>query len=577
MSEISPLLSEVNPQQLEKIASAKAHGIRIETSWEELSEQAQELLHQLYSWPQERLEELFDSATAQPFTSAARTLDAASQWMPARDKSDRAQQKRTALCAALSYAALGNFPSASAVLKRAFPTLRPTSTSQAVLMAVAAPALLEEIERHNAHDESATPFFESLRCFLKSGQDLEVAQSAFQQRRIEGKDDLSGLGAICLQQIFTLSTAHVLRDKTSLSDAYIRRLASHVPLLMPPQWRVLQEGLLQEGLLQDGNAIVSLPPGTGKTLLGELCLMHSLDTKPGLGVFLAPYVALGRQVARRLEKHLPPTVRVCRALAGGELPDFQPHQRTEILVATPEKLDGLLRAQPHLLKHLKIVICDEAHLIGGDARGARLEGLLTRLRLQQSSGHSLRLVLLSAALGQSSSLCKWIEARVFAHDWRPTAQRIALWTGDGRLTWKDEALAHDAYALPMSWPNAHITPSDHWPAVERQTPLLHANAAFLARHLNESLGGAVLCVCATRRGTRHMAQALAHFFSPREPYGALAQAIDIIEKRHRILWPLADALRRGVAWHNASLPQEVRSLIEQALEEGGLEAIAATT
>ena len=38
-------------------------------------------------------------------------------------------------------------------------------------------------------------------------------------------------------------------------------------------------------------------------------------------------------------------------------------------------------------------------------------------------------------------------------------------------------------------------------AVERQTPLLHANAAFLARHLNESLGGAVLCVCATRRGT----------------------------------------------------------------------------
>jgi helicase len=129
----------------------------------------------------------------------------------------------------------------------------------------------------------------------------------------------------------------------------------------------------------------------------------------------------------------------------------------------------------------------------------------------------------------------------------------------------------------MPWPNAHITPSDHWPAVERQTPLLHVNAAFLARHLNESLGGAVLCVCATRRGTRHMAQALAHFFSPREPYGALAQAIDIIEKRHRVLWPLADALRRGVAWHNASLPQEVRNLIEQALEEGGLEAVAATT
>jgi helicase len=393
MSEINPLLSEVNPHRLEKIASAKARGICIETCWEELSEQAQELLQQVHSRPEERLEELFDSATAQPFTAAARTLDAASQWMPARDKSDRAQQKRIALSTALSYAALGNFPSASAVLKRAFPTLRPTSTSQAVLMALAAPALLEEIERHNAHDDSANAYFESLRSFLKSGQDFDVVQSAYLHLSIDGKDDLNGLGAICLQQIFTLSTAHVLRDKTSLSDAYIRRLASHVPLFMPPQWQ-----LLQEGLLKDGNAIVSLPPGTGKTLLGELCLMHSVDHKPGLGVFLAPYVALGRQVARRLEKHLPPTVRVCRALAGGELSNFQPHQRTEILVATPEKLDGLLRAQPHLWEHLKIVVCDEAHLIGGDARGARLEGLLTRLRLQQSTGHSLRLVLLSAFL-----------------------------------------------------------------------------------------------------------------------------------------------------------------------------------
>ena len=572
MSENTFPLTQIDCRQLERNACAKARGVRVDASWDELIQQAQELLQPLRFWPQERLEDLFHAAQSRPFITAARVLDAGAQWMPAHDKSDRARQKQMALFAALSYAALGNFPSAGAVLKRAFPTLCPTSSSQAVLMALAAPTLLAEIEQHGIHDQATAHLFECLQEFLKGGHDFQTVQNAWQKYRIEGHTGFDWLGTVCLHQIFVLSTARVLKQNQVLNATYINSLSGHIPLLMPPQWQ-----LLQDGLLEPQNAIVSLPPGTGKTLMGELCLMASLQNESGLAVFLAPYVALGRQVARRLEKHLPPTVHVRRALAGGELPDFQPQHRAEVLVATPEKLDGLLRTQPQLWQHLKIVVCDEAHLMGGDARGARLEGFMARLRLQQTSGHSLRLVLMSAALGQSCSLCEWLQARVFAHDWRPTAQRLALWTNDGKLAWKDETLANNAFALPMPWPNAHVTPTDHWPAVERQTPQLHANAAWLARHLNESSGGAVLCVCATRRGTRRMAQALGHFFSPREPHGALAKAIDIIEKRHRVLWPLADALRRGVAWHNASLPHDVRSLIEEALEDGELDAVASTT
>lgn len=575
MSNSSLSSNQIDFRGLEETACAKARGVRVESSWNELIEGAQELLQPLYLQPPKHLEDLYDSALARSFMAAARVLDAAAQWMPATDKSDRALQKQTALLAALSYATLGNFPSASAVLKRAFPTLRPTSPVQAALMALAAPTLLEEIERHGIHDKTVEQFFKSLQTFFRSGQERQAVEVAWQKCKVEGhlgNAEIAPIAEICLHQILALSSVQVLKQSGLFGEAYLARLANHVPLLMPPQRQ-----LLQNGLLESGNATVSLPPGTGKTLLGELCLMASLQDQPGLAVFLAPYVTLGRQVARRLKKHLPPTVRVHRALAGSELSDFHPQQRAEILVATPEKLDGLLRTQPHLLKHLKIVVCDEAHLISGDARGARLEGLLTRLRLKQNAGHSLRLVLLSAALGESSSLSEWMGARVFANAWRPTTQRIALWTGDGRLTWKDETLAHAAFSLPMPWPNAHITPTDHWPAVERQTPLLHANAAFLAKNFNESLGGAVLCVCATRRGTRHMAQALSHFFSAREPQGNVAQAIDLIEKRHRVLWPLADVLRRGVAWHNASLPQDVRSLIEEALEDGELDAVAATT
>lgn len=573
MNEIS-ILNPVDFRTLERSACAKARGARVEESWDELTSQARELLDNFLAQAPENASDYYDQSQTLPLIAVARILDTAAQWQPAHDKSEREALKQMGLLAALCFGAAGNFPSAGAVLRRTFPTLRPHSTAQALFMAVAAPAMLDEIQHPDGSDDVVSQFFDLFTAFLQSSEgDETVIRAAWQNAISDDNGVMACIGKLCIEQAFTLSSARILQESSALPADYVARLAKQVPLLMPPQWQAVNAGLLEPG-----NALIALPPGTGKTLLGELCLMAALGEKPGLAVFLAPYVALGRQVARTLEAHLPANIRVRRHLGGGEVQAIQPQERAEVLVATPEKLDGLLRTQPHLREHLKIVVCDEAHLIGGNTRGARLEGLLTRLRLQQEAGHSLRLVLLSAALSESTVLREWMQLRVFASDWRPTARRVALWTNDGKLTWRgDEDFESGAFALPLPWPQPHITPTDHWPAVERQTPLIHMNAAYAAKHLNETLGGAVLCVCATRRGTRRMAQALAQVFTPREPHGTLSQAIEIIEKRHRVLWPLADALRCGVAWHNSSLPHEVRSLIEEAIESGELEVVASTT
>jgi helicase len=59
--------------------------------------------------------------------------------------------------------------------------------------------------------------------------------------------------------------------------------------------------------------------------------------------------------------------------------------------------------------------------------------------------------------------------------------------------------------------------------------------------------------------------------------GFIARAIDAIETRHRTLLPLASLLKRGVAWHNASLPSEVRCAIEAGVGAGEIHVVAATS
>ena len=58
----------------------------------------------------------------------------------------------------------------------------------------------------------------------------------------------------------------------------------------------------------------------------------------------------------------------------------------EVLVATPERFDAMLRLRPHLLSFIRCVVFDEAHMIGSDLRGIRLECILTRLRLAEQRG-----------------------------------------------------------------------------------------------------------------------------------------------------------------------------------------------
>jgi helicase len=395
---------------------------------------------------------------------------------------------------------------------------------------------------------------------------------------------------LCLEHLFRLSVARTLNEHSPmLPEAYVHQLVdSGVHVLLPPQFRAITQYKL---LTTSENAIIAMPTSTGKTLLGELCLVAALQQQPGVVCYLAPYVALGRQVAQSLEAHIPAPFRIHPMIGGfQEAEAIALDQHMEIIVATPERLDALLRTTPSLINDLRCVVCDEAQLVQNDVRGIRLEGLITRMRLLQERGSPLRLVLLSAVLSRYDALRQWIdapEAAVVTDSWRPTARRLALWSESGSLTWygSDDPIRRPATAsdstignLILPWPEPRFYPTTHVGQVRQQEPAVHTNVSYLAEVLLQRYDGSILCVCATKEGTRKVAVALANRFPVIDPLPqGITTTISLIEEHHTYLRPMCDLLRRGVAFHNSTVPHAIRRSIEAVAQKRELIAIAATT
>ena len=99
-----------------------------------------------------------------------------------------------------------------------------------------------------------------------------------------------------------------------------------------------------------------------------------------------------------------------------------------------------------------------------------------------------------------------------------------------------------------------------------------------ANCLWERYQGPILCVCSTKAKSRRVAHAVARRFPDLEPIpGLVSRAIKMIETQYRYLLPLASLLRRGVVYHNAAIPHELRRLIFDAIQGSEIKVTAATT
>jgi helicase len=586
----------VNWIQNENIAAAIARGLNVPpVEWEELIQGAIRTIDVETAHGTRDVTWFYEVENVLPLVAASRVLDNASQFAP---NLSPAEARHLGLLAAAAFGLCGNFPSATAVIRRTFPKLKAQTAAEVIVMATAAPSLLSQIKNISVLPHAAQKYLEALQEFLHSGDVTshqavrELLNSFWARCDAAAARVLAPWTSWCLEHIVQLSTARVLQESDFGSDFIERLLNDYLVTLLPPQWKAITQ---QQLPLSRHNSLVALPPGTGKTLLGELCAWSAFDEQPGLVLVVTPYVALGRQALHTLQRHLPPCcgavpVRVQNVQAEQGASKLNPENCAEIVIGTPEGIDALLRNAPQLWPHLRAVICDEAHLIGDTSRGVRLEGLLSRFRLQQESGHRLRIVLLSAALDDTLALQCWMKIAddaVTRDHWRATARRVAIWHAGGQLRWYfgDEKLRPTAAQSTsmlgeryLRWPEPQLQPTEHWVAMQQGEKRVQQNIAFLTRQIVEDYGGPILAVCATRRGARQLAMVIGTDLPLSEADMTIrASIIERIEREHRFLLPICDLLRRGIAWHHAGLPTAIRESIEEAIKCGEIQIVAATT
>ncbi|GGS37522.1 DEAD/DEAH box helicase [Deinococcus knuensis] len=185
--------------------------------------------------------------------------------------------------------------------------------------------------------------------------------------------------------------------------------------LQPAQRAALDAGLLDSAARR--NFIVSAPTNAGKTLIGDLACLDALR-RGARAVLLEPLRALAQEkhdewTARRpaLAELLGRDVHVTLSTGDYRLEDERftdlPGQG-ELVIATPEKLEALLRRPEHApwFADVDVVVVDEAHLLSSRHRGPTLELLLSRLRALPTPP---RFVLLSGTVGDTAAAEAWLQ------------------------------------------------------------------------------------------------------------------------------------------------------------------------
>lgn len=354
-----------------------------------------------------------------------------------------------------------------------------------------------------------------------------------------------------------------------------------------------QREALSQSLLDPYKLAVSvqMPTSAGKTLLAEFSIIQALALNPGGTVaYVVPTRALVNQITRRLRADL-------EGARSGEkevtveaaVPVFELDPTEEallsvmpsVLVTTPEKLDLLIRSRHPSVAHLSLVVVDEAHHIADKDRGARLELLLTTIKREQ--GQACRFLLLTPFLPNAPDLARWLggtDGAAISLDWTPSEQLRALGHWQKRKGTFNNVLS----LLPSVTQSAHwqgkriqLGPSLLQPRMKGRPAISTALAAGLAQR---SGGGSL--VLTRGPGTSEtraldIAEALGDPAVGAEPSELMSAALEYIRAELGAEYPLVKSLSRGVAFHHAGLPPEVRALVELLLERGDVSVVAGTS
>jgi helicase len=384
----------------------------------------------------------------------------------------------------------------------------------------------------------------------------------------------------------SLSLLKVVRKARCVMPQWYRRSLARAQrlVLLPSQQPAIRKWLSS----QSGNGLLCTPTSSGKTFVAEVVSVLSLEAQgSGIAVLVVPYQAIAYGVEKTLKERLEDSdIMVIGAY--GEDPVDSRHLKTgkAFLVATPEKLDSLLLAEPKLLQRVRTIVFDELHMLSQPGRGAFYECLIARILLEQTNtGCPPRLFGMSAVISNIKDLAKWLHvpsSNLIVGSWRPNPLFPAYWHPDDKLfvvtdienVTDDNLAVLENFCPPMPvWPTAQ---NEHGIAQQLTNPL-GRRVAWYAERWHERSNGPVVVFCSSRKQTRELAVLAAKGRSVGTIAEASTKVRQLIRKKYAYLSLLDYCLERGVAYHNAALPAEVRRSLEDAFQAAAIPIVYATT
>ncbi len=331
-----------------------------------------------------------------------------------------------------------------------------------------------------------------------------------------------------------------------LPDGVAERLHEEgIESLYPPQ-----AAAVEAGLLDDESVVASVPTASGKTLVAELAMLSALE-RGGTALYVVPLRALASEKQAEFERWTDLGYEV-GVSTGNYDADGEWLASRDIIVATSEKVDSLVRNDAPWIDDLACVVADEVHLVDDTERGPTLEVTLAKLR---ALNPGLQVVALSATVGNADDVARWLDAELVESTWRPIDLKRGVHVGSA-INFEDEGRREVSV-----------------PPGGRQT------SALVADTVDE--GGSALVFVNSRRNAESAADRLADVVAERLPDGERAELAGVAaeirdDSDTETSADLADAVARGAAFHHAGLSPTQRSLVEDAFRDRLVRCIAAT-
>jgi helicase len=306
--------------------------------------------------------------------------------------------------------------------------------------------------------------------------------------------------------------------------------------LYPPQAECVDKGILE-----GKNMLVAIPTASGKTLIAEMAMHHTI-TNGGKCLYIVPLKALANE---KFEEFCNKEIRV--GIATG---DFDRRDdmlgKNDIIVATSEKVDSLLRNNAKWISDITLVVIDEIHLIDSQGRGPTLEMVIAKMLFRNPS---MQVIGLSATIGNPDKLAGWLNAELVISAWRPVDLRQGVFF------------------------NNRI----HFRGGTRAVKEISKNYDDLNLCLDTiSERGQCLVFVSSRRNAEAFAKRAAAAIKSEDP--ALAVYAERIQKNAETEMgkTLAACVAKGSAFHHAGLGRPERSIVEEGFRKGLIKCISST-